>query len=734
MKTHRKSIIAFAIIALPGGVWAQASTAPPPDSAPPSKTTTLGPVVVSATRSSTTLSRVALHATVVTQAEIKKSPAQTLDQMLREVPSMNLSGAPFYATDPTCHQSKMRGVTNSKVLMLVDGIPIHDPFYTTTQWFKVPLSSIDRVEVVRGGNSSLWGNLATAGVVNIITKKPIDNHAQLDVSYQSMNTTNIAAAKNLLLSNGFGLRVSGDMLNTDGYQTTPAAFLNTVPGKGNSSARNGNGQVALYYTPGGSFSGFARGGYHQQNERIGGYKYGTNLQKSWDGAGGITRYISENARADVRLWGQTQSFDKSNGAGCYLASATSCNTTATTSPLVQYRNSRDDNPYKELGASGILSLSDVAALLPSIQIGTDFRMVSGEDDATTYNRPTTTEISSSTINRTNFGKGNQKFVGVFSQFRFEPVTRFEATLSARYDYWTNTDGVAEMVKYTSGIAGPTFGGSIADSHRGSFNPTISARLEATDNLSFRGAAYRSFRAPGLNNLYRSFSSTTSITIANPNLKPETLTGGEIGSDVRFGGASIGATLYQYNTKSLIASYRIPNATAAPATVVAICGPTLTNCPASVNFNTNGQDAVSRGVELVGAWQIISTLGLNVSYANTDSHYTSTTTGDPVKSQLGAIPRSLETFGVTWSPVSKWNTYASLRHNGKMFLDVNHTIEQKAFTLVNFSTSYHVSDRLEIYGAGTNLGDVKYSDNGTTSAASQTLGLGRAFSSGLRVQF
>jgi outer membrane receptor protein involved in Fe transport len=70
----------------------------------------------------------------------------------------------------------------------------------------------------------------------------------------------------------------------------------------------------------------------------------------------------------------------------------------------------------------------------------------------------------------------------------------------------------------------------------------------------------------------------------------------------------------------------------------------------------------------------------------------------------------------------------------MFLDVNHTIEQKAFTLVNFSTSYHVSDRLEIYGAGTNFGDVKYSDNGTTSAASQTLGLGRAFSSGLRIQF
>ena len=86
------------------------------------------------------------------------------------MPGMNVSGAPFYTTDPTGHQTKMRGVTNSKVLVLVDGIPVHDPFYGTTQWFKVPLSSIDRVEVVRGGSSSLWGNLAVAGVVNIITR------------------------------------------------------------------------------------------------------------------------------------------------------------------------------------------------------------------------------------------------------------------------------------------------------------------------------------------------------------------------------------------------------------------------------------------------------------------------------------------------------------------------------------------------------------------------------------
>ncbi|HEV8217920.1 MAG TPA: TonB-dependent receptor, partial [Gemmatimonadaceae bacterium] len=504
-------------------------------------------VVVSATRASTPLERVPLHATVVSRAEILKSPAQTLDQLLREIPGMNLPGAPYYTTDPTGQQTKMRGVTNSKVLMLVDGIPVHDPFYSTTQWFKIPLSSIERVEVLRGGSSSLWGNLAVAGVVNIVTRKPIDESAQADVSYQSMNTTVASLSKNLTFANGLSMRLSGDALRTDGYQTTPDAFLNAVPGKTASSATGQNAQLSLYYTPAGSFSGFLRAGYHRSNEDVGGYRYGDNLQKGPDAAVGFTKFLGENARADVRVWGQYVSFDKSNGAACYLVSAANCNTTSLTAPLVQYANSQDDNPYRELGASGVLSSAGPVGSLAGVQVGVDFRTVGGEDRATTFNRPTTTDIASATINRTNFGRGTQRFGGLFAQAKISPVDRFEATLSFRYDYWTNSGGIAEMTKYTNGTAGATSGGAIADSHETSFDPSISARLDIAHGLSVRGAAYKSFRAPGLNNLYRSFSSTTSITVANPLLEPERLQGGEIGADWRTKALDLGATWFQYNT-------------------------------------------------------------------------------------------------------------------------------------------------------------------------------------------
>ena len=722
------AVLATAIALWPSRAAAQATT--------PADTTmrSLTAVVVSATRASTTLERVPLHATVVSRAEILKSPAQTLDQLLRDIPGMNLPGAPYYTTDPTGQQTKMRGVTNSKVLMLVDGIPVHDPFYSTTQWFKIPLSSIERVEVLRGGSSSLWGNLAVAGVVNIVTHKPIDETAQADISYQSMNTTVASLSKNLAFANGISMRLSGDALRTDGYQTTPDAFLNTVPGKTASSATNQNAQVSLYYTPAGSFTGFLRAGYHRSNEDVGGYQYGANLQKGPDAAAGFTKFLGENARADVRAWGQYVSFDKSNGAGCYLASATNCNTTATNSPLVQYANSHDDNPYRELGASGVLSSVGAVGPLASAQAGVDFRSVGGEDRATTYNRPTTSSVSSATINRTNFGRGTQRFGGLFAQAKVSPVDRFEATVSLRYDYWTNTGGIAQMTKYTNGAAGATSGGSIADSHETSFDPSVSARLDVAKGLSLRGAAYKSFRAPGLNNLYRSFSSTTSITIANALLEPERLKGGEVGADWRTKSLNVGATWFQYNTSGLIASYKIPNAQAAPAAVVAICGATLANCPATVNFNTNGQDAISRGLELSGAWRVAPRLSIDGGYTYTDSHYSSATTGDPIDAQLGAVPKHLETLGTTWRLTSKWNAFVGARHNDAMFLDVNHTIYQPAFTLVNASTSYRATERVEVYGSVNNATDVKYADNGTTSAAGQILGLHRSFSSGLRLRF
>ena len=139
-----------------------------PTAAAQDAATQLETVVVTASRSDTRLQDMPLHTTVLTQEDIRRSPAQTLDQLLRNVSGLLVPGSPAYTTDPTGHNIKFRGM-DKKVLVLVDGVPALDPFYTTIQWFKVPLSAIERVEIVRGGGSSLWGNLAVGGVINVIS-------------------------------------------------------------------------------------------------------------------------------------------------------------------------------------------------------------------------------------------------------------------------------------------------------------------------------------------------------------------------------------------------------------------------------------------------------------------------------------------------------------------------------------------------------------------------------------
>src|SRR3954469_22846591 len=87
------------------GTGIAAAHAQQPDRPADTSKTSLGAVVISATRATTTLEQMPLHATLIGPAQIRSSPAQTLDQLLRDVPGLNMPGAPFYTTDPTAHQT-----------------------------------------------------------------------------------------------------------------------------------------------------------------------------------------------------------------------------------------------------------------------------------------------------------------------------------------------------------------------------------------------------------------------------------------------------------------------------------------------------------------------------------------------------------------------------------------------------------------------------------------------------
>ncbi len=128
-------------------------------------------IVVTATRQPLTLEQVGGNSvTVISQEEIEKSHQTQVSELLKEVPGLDVSanGGPGTLT-----QFFIRGSDAKNTLVLVDGVPFNDPSSVNRAADLGPLTldNVERIEIIRGAQSVLYGSNATAGVINIITKK-----------------------------------------------------------------------------------------------------------------------------------------------------------------------------------------------------------------------------------------------------------------------------------------------------------------------------------------------------------------------------------------------------------------------------------------------------------------------------------------------------------------------------------------------------------------------------------
>src|SRR6185503_3498308 len=86
--------------------------------------------------------------------------------------------------NPTTQGAGMRGLSASgasRALVLSDGVPLNDPFGGWIYWSRVPVTAVDRVEVLRGGASDLYGADALAGVIQVLTRVPAGPGARVDL-------------------------------------------------------------------------------------------------------------------------------------------------------------------------------------------------------------------------------------------------------------------------------------------------------------------------------------------------------------------------------------------------------------------------------------------------------------------------------------------------------------------------------------------------------------------------
>jgi outer membrane receptor for ferrienterochelin and colicins len=173
MKQLKTIIRVFALILIFGSVaWAQEDTEDRID-------VQLGTTVVTATKTEHTLADVPEATVVITKEEIEAQNATNVLEVLRWIPGIRISdaygsmGGDAYAID---------GAPSDYTLMLVDGNRVKGSYILS----EIPVSTIERIEIVKGANSLLYGSDALSGVINIITKRAPDRFtADLEASYST---------------------------------------------------------------------------------------------------------------------------------------------------------------------------------------------------------------------------------------------------------------------------------------------------------------------------------------------------------------------------------------------------------------------------------------------------------------------------------------------------------------------------------------------------------------------
>jgi outer membrane cobalamin receptor len=176
-------------------------------------------IVITASRVEEDSGSVARNVDVVTRKDIERTQAKDLAELLTDFTSVNVSDYGGLGASKTI---RMRGSTSSQVLVLVDGRPVNSPRDGQADLSAIPLDNIERVEIVHGPGSSLYGSGPMGGTVNIITRSPPKEKQKTEV-YSSFGTFRTYTER---LSHG--ARISGfGYLVSAGYQSSGGFRANT---------------------------------------------------------------------------------------------------------------------------------------------------------------------------------------------------------------------------------------------------------------------------------------------------------------------------------------------------------------------------------------------------------------------------------------------------------------------------------------------------------------------------
>jgi len=192
-------------------------------------------VVVTATRFPELASGASSNISVITRAEIERSPARSIPDLLKTVAGLDVR--PLYGSMGIDATVDIRGTgetAGSNTLILIDGQRLNPVDMGSIKWETIPLSVIRQIEIVRGSGSVLYGDRAAAGVINIITDKSDKLRASIKAEGGSFGYSSIDASAgggndgwygNIFAhdASSHGYRVNSDAKQTSAGGALPAA-------------------------------------------------------------------------------------------------------------------------------------------------------------------------------------------------------------------------------------------------------------------------------------------------------------------------------------------------------------------------------------------------------------------------------------------------------------------------------------------------------------------------------
>jgi iron complex outermembrane receptor protein len=562
-----------------------------PAPTPKEKAETLEKIVVTATRTARNPDDVPASITIITKEDIKKQNIQTVDEALAQVPGAYDSHTKIWGDSMT--NVNLRGFpasTQKRTLVLLDGQNISTAYSSSASWISLPVENIERIEVIRGPFSALYGGSAMGGVINIITKtaKKLEMLAQggygtydtwtsyLGAGDRLWNKVSIQGGFNYRITGGYASNLVNKMASTGAASPTVAGWIptststglptNTIGNAGDNywTTYSINGKISWDIAPGQNVTfsvldGYSNYGYDMFNSYLNNTTTGAKVVQGTVGLVGTNTkfsnlregtFLSGNGRQRTQIYNLTSENKLTDTtilkfhAGLQNQPESWNTTPSSSSSLTTFGGGPGtitSSPSKNW--VGELQVDQAIGQKQQLVCGISYNTGSGssqQSNLSNWRDPG----SPGTLNR--MSGGRDRNIGVYIQDEIAWHPMFNTVAGVRLDWWQTYGGA-----YVAIAGAPVI--NLPSRSQTAVSPKIAFLFRPLGWMTWRASVGTAFRAPNIYELYNTWqTSSGTIYKGNPNLNPETTLSWEIGTTLKpFKGTVFTATYFANYVNDLI---------------------------------------------------------------------------------------------------------------------------------------------------------------------------------------